>query len=104
MAFTADGNALAAHGLILQLLDAQLVVTDGGDQLARVPVDDTFPRRDGATITLRGTFGEGEANFEWRVRRVETADGKVVDEEAGDMGRKAAGAVWDLEIELEVGG
>ena len=103
MAFTADGNRIAADGLAEQLVGAQLVVTDG-DQTASAPLDDGYPIPDGAVVRLRATFGEDAANFEWRARRVENAGGLVVDIVNEDMGRKAAGAVWTLECELEIGG
>lgn len=101
MAFTTDGHELTAHGLVEQLAGASIEVSDG-TQTASTTIDDGFPQRDGATIALRATFGQSEANFEWRVHRVVTAAGLAVDEEQVDMGRKAPGAVWVLDIELQV--
>lgn len=103
MAFTAEGNGIAADGLAEQLVGATIVVTDGSQE-AEAPLSQGYPIPDGAIVRLKATFGESAANFEWRARRVKNAGGLVVDQETVDMGRKAAGAVWDLEIELELGG
>lgn len=59
-------------------------------------------RVEGASLILSATFPADEANFEWVTREVRTVKGIVVDREADDGGRKPIGAVWDLEVALDL--
>lgn len=59
-------------------------------------------RIDGASLTLTATFPADEGNFEWVAREVRTVKGVVVDHEADDGGRKPVGAVWDLEVSIDL--
>lgn len=86
-----------------------------GDEIARRPLDE-YPgfgwNEDAAldmpddeetllVITLRATFGEGVANFEWRERGVVVGD-ILIDRTVSDQGRKASGAVWEAEATLSL--
>jgi hypothetical protein len=97
---TSDGAALTAGLLARQLEGGSLEVGDGNGNAARA---DMTVAAQAAVVACEATFGEQQANFEWRVRRVLDQAGQVVDEHAEDMGRKAAGAVWTLEAEIELG-
>lgn len=59
-------------------------------------------RVDGASLILTATFPGDEANFEWVGREVRTVKGIVVDREADDGGRKPIGAIWDLEVAIDL--
>lgn len=56
---------------------------------------------DGPTLRLTATFAADQGNFEWTAREVRSA-GAVIDHEADDGGRKPAGAVWDIQIDLDL--
>lgn len=100
MALTPDALAAQASDLATRLQGCQVTVEQDPDTRTTVPANSVT--RDGATVTVTAEFGEGEANFEWRVRRVLHADGWVIDELTADMGRKVEGQVWDLEAQIEV--
>jgi hypothetical protein len=97
---TPDGRSVLAGWVAAQLVGAELVISDGTTE-ARAPLSEP-PLLDGPVVTLRAVFGEQEANFEWRQRGV-VAGGELVDVDEGDFGRKAAGAVWTLEVPIELG-
>jgi hypothetical protein len=92
--------AIAAGTSDDSLAGGSIVVSDGATR-AQVALD-APPVVAGGALTLTATFGEQEANFEWAVAEVLSAGGVVVDREAKDNGRKAAGAVWTLETVLEL--
>lgn len=75
-----------------------LRVTDGITS-ATAELDEPA-RADENALILVATFGDGDANFEWRERLVISRDGVVVDREAQDLGRKAQGSEWTLEATL----
>lgn len=77
-----------------------LRVSDGA-ATATAALDEP-PRVDGNVLTLVATFGETDANFEWRERLVISRDGVIVDREAHDHGRKAQGSEWTLEATLQL--
>ena len=74
-----------------------------GEQTANAGLDSGFPEVVGAKVTLRATFGERDAIFDWAERAVVTASGVLLDRAVGDQGRKVLGAVWVVEAELELG-
>lgn len=53
-------------------------------------------------VIMRATFGENDANFDWRERGVKLADGTLVDRTVEDGGRKAPGSVWTVETVLDL--
>jgi hypothetical protein len=59
-------------------------------------------RVEGATLTLTASFPADEANFEWVRREVRTVKGTVVDRAEEDGGRKPVGAIWDLEVAIDL--
>lgn len=59
-------------------------------------------RVDGVSLILTATFPADEANFEWVTREARTVKGVVVDRTADDGGRKPIGAIWDIEIALDL--
>lgn len=98
MSLTADGVLTVAAWIAPQLAGAQLVVSDGGEQSASAPAAVTAVEGE---ITLRAEFGELDANFEWRHRSVRVGDVDF-DVDELDMGRKPLGAIWALEVPIEV--
>jgi hypothetical protein len=59
-------------------------------------------RVDGASLILSASFPAEEANFEWVAREVRTVKGVVVDRAEDDGGRKPVGAVWDIEVAIDL--
>jgi hypothetical protein len=96
---TSDGAAAVAGLLASQLEGGQLEISDGNGGTARADMTVVTQQ---AVVVCSATFGEQQANFEWRVRRVLDRAGQAVDEHAEDMGRKSAGAVWTLEADIEL--
>lgn len=86
---------IQADGLAQILEGGWICVSDGATK--DEATIDSIDAGDGV-LTVRATFGEEQANFEWRTREVFTADGVVIDREEEDGGRKAPGAVWAVEI------
>lgn len=103
---------LTAEGatFILELLSGEtadllqggsIAVSDGGDQRASSEIE-SLRVEDGVLIAT-ARFDEGFANFDWRRRELLTRQGKVIDQLDEDLGRKAAGAVWMIAVEVELG-
>lgn len=92
--------AIAAGASDDSLAGGSIAVSDGTRRSER-PLDGT-PEVQGPTVTLTAVFGEQDANFEWASADVLSKNGVVVDREAKDNGRKAAGAVWTLQTVLEL--
>jgi hypothetical protein len=94
-----------------QLASARIVVGNGsqefaagdtrlaGEQTAQVALDGE-PQVDGASITMRATFGEQDAIFDWQERGVVTAQGVLLDRSVADGGRKVLGSVWQVTATL----
>ena len=95
---TPEARAWVAGLLAERLRDGQLVVSDG-TTTASAPVEVTI---DGAVVIVTGVFDERAANFHWQRREVLAADGTVVDALDEDLGEKMFGAIWTLEVPLEV--
>lgn len=87
------------------LVGGSLVVSDG-ERTASAPLDDPQPVVEitdrGAVLRVAATFGEDVGNFEWLVRELRSAQGVVLDRVEEDQGRKAPGAVWTLEHDVEL--
>jgi hypothetical protein len=92
--------AIAAGASDDSLAGGSIAVSDGTRRSER-PLDNP-PDVQGQTVTLTAVFGEQDANFEWASADVLSKNGVVVDREAKDNGRKAAGAVWTLQTVLEL--
>ncbi len=99
--FTSDGLNWLAVIVEERLAGAQLQVGNGETAVA-VPIESIEVAEDG-TVKLVGTFGEEQANFDWRSRSILLADGTEIDRVEEDQGRKAQGSVWTLEAEVEFG-
>lgn len=97
--WTSSGLAFAATAVRERMGAATIEVADGQGESAQADAAVTVT---GATIVLSADFGEDEASFEWRERRVLAQDGTVLDEELADQGRKAPGAIWTVEVTLDV--
>lgn len=95
---TAEARAKVASLMVDWLRGGQIVVSDGS-ATASAPAEVTL---DGATIVLTAVFDERTANFHWTRRDVVADDGTVVDSLEEDQGVKALGAIWTLEVPLEV--
>jgi hypothetical protein len=89
----------AAGWLAEALKGARLVVANGSEETAMAIAAE--PVVEDGRITLTARFGPDDANFEWSERRVMIGD-RVIDVERVDLGRKAEGATWTLETELEI--
>lgn len=112
-------------GLTDHLGSARIVVGDGsqdfspadvrltGAQTAQSDLDPGFPAVSLAEIvgdevdrvgriTLRATFGEADAAFDWQERGVVTAQGVLLDRAVSDQGRKVLGAIWECEATLDL--
>lgn len=72
--------------------------TDAEPPVLSLESDGSFAR-----LTLRGTFGEPDANFEWLETGVVSAQGVLIDRAVGDQGRKVFGSIWVTEAQLEIG-
>jgi hypothetical protein len=99
---TPEGLARWAELLARDLQGGVVIVRDGDGsaQEAKAPIENAGA--EAGAVTVLATFPEDAANFEWKVRYITTADGVIVDREALDMGRKAAGSVWRVEAVLEL--
>jgi hypothetical protein len=82
-----------------ELRGGSVVISDG-EQTDAAPISEV--RQDGGTLTVIATFDGGQANFEWKTRRVVTASGVTLDEAGEDGGRKVLGATWVVECEIEL--
>jgi hypothetical protein len=98
--FTADGLGWLG-GLVAPLLSDAVMVVSDGDQRAEQPV--SRAELDGPEITVSATFGEQDANFEWKVREV-VLGGVVLDRDEADGGRKVSGAIWEARTVISLAG
>jgi len=68
-------------------------------------VDSGYPIVSGNTVRFRATFGPDEANFEWKEWTVAngSSDAAVnLNRKVQDMGRKAPGSTWTIEVQLQI--
>jgi hypothetical protein len=102
-----SGRVLVGNGeLPFSPADTRL----SGDQTDQVDPDAGYPviqqwgdeELGGFRLVFRATFGEDKAVFDWRERGIVTAQGVLLDRSVSDQGRKVLGAVWQLEIGLEL--
>ncbi|NRQ31293.1 hypothetical protein HII36_05500 [Nonomuraea sp. NN258] len=119
------GNGSAAAGQPLTYFNnanAHLGVGDGtaaaaptqtdlqGASKVRKPMDATYPQHaDGtasgnATITFRGTFGTGDANFAWNEWAIFNAasGGRMLNRKQEALGTKTPAASWVLTVTLSL--
>lgn len=96
---TPEGIDATLSLLAGRLGEGRIEVSNGTDR-ASAPV--LGAQVDGGTLIVNAVFGDSEGNFEWRRRTVIMADGTVLDDAEGDFGRKAAGAVWAVDAEIEL--
>jgi hypothetical protein len=95
---TSEARTKVAGLMVDWLRGGEIVVSDGSDT-ASAPAEVTA---DGTTVLLTAVFDERTANFHWRRREVRDPDGTLVDALEQDQGEKAFGAIWTLEVPLEV--
>jgi hypothetical protein len=81
-------------------LEGGYVEVVNGAQSERVPI--SAVRVVGDEVTVIGTFGQSQGNFEWSERRLVSAAGEIVDTEVRDFGRKAIGSVWGVEAAIVI--
>jgi hypothetical protein len=86
--------------LARRLVDGGRLRVRNGTRSADAPIE--AAEIDGSTLTVRATFGEQEANFEWAGHEVLLDDGSVLDRTDVDYGRKAATSVTTLEVAMEL--
>lgn len=94
-----------AAGVSDDSLAAGVLWISDGESTALVTLDEApqiTVTENGARLRVVATFGEELANFEWRIREFRSEQGVVIDRTEEDQGRKAAGAVWTLEADLEL--
>lgn len=96
---TAEGRATVATLVRDWLRNGELVISDLAGATARAPAEVIA---DGTTVVVTAVFDERTANFHWRRREVRAADGTLVDALEEDYGEKTLGAIWTLEVPLEV--
>jgi hypothetical protein len=99
---TTDGATLL-WGLAIggqDRVDVLAVIGPAGEEATEV----ADVRVQDGVLTLTADFPADAANFEWVAREVRSQNGVVVDRQAEDGGRKPPGAVWTLEVELELAG
>lgn len=71
-------------------------------QKAYASMDATYPSRSGQTLSFRGTFGSGIAEFAWEEFIVDNgaASGKTLNRKAETKGTKGAGESWTLTVQI----
>jgi hypothetical protein len=96
---TDQGRAKVAALIVDWLKGGTIVVTDG-DVSASAPAELLVV--DGTTVIATAVFDEQAANFHWRRRELHASDGVVLDALDEDLGEKVTGAIWTLEVPVEV--
>lgn len=95
---TSEARAKVAALMVDWLRGGQIVVSDG-TATASAPAAIAL---DGTTIVATAVFDERTANFHWTRRELRADDGTLVDALEEDYGEKVLGAIWTLEVPLEV--
>ena len=69
---------------------------------AYAAMDATYPSRSGQTVTWRGTFGDGEGQFDWNEFTVDNGavSGKTLNRKVESKGTKGAGESWSLSVSI----
>lgn len=102
-----SGRVLVGNGTVpFTAADTRL----SGDQTAQVDPDAGYPviqqwgdeEIGGFKLVFRATFGEDQAVFDWQERGIVTAQGVLLDRSVSDQGRKVLGAIWQVEVGLEL--
>ena len=96
---TAEARAKIAELMVAWIAGGELVVYADERSSARAPIE---VAADGATVVVTAVFDERTANFHWHGRDVIAADGTLIDRLEQDLGEKTLGAIWTLEVPLEV--
>lgn len=99
MSFTPEGLSWLARLLAEEAEQACIVVSDGGELRATARASSITP--EGGQVTFTATFGEGDANFEWRKRDLVLGN-VVIDSEEQDQGRKVTGTIWTVEVTIDL--
>ena len=65
-------------------------------------MDATYPSRSGQTLSWRGTFGDGFAEYAWEEFVVDNGavSGKTLNRKVTSKGTKGAGEAWTLTVEI----
>lgn len=98
--FTPEGLSWVAALVGRNLDHAVLRVTDGDKASADAAIAEVVNEKQ--AVVLRGRFGEGEANFDWKTIGVVLSGGLEVDQADKDQGRKVAGSVWTVEHRIDL--
>jgi len=71
---------------------------------AYVSMDSTYPSRNGQTISFRGTFGAGAAEYAWEEYVVDngSVSGKTLNRKVESKGTKGAGESWSLTVQITI--
>lgn len=100
---TPDGVKWLAAWVVEELRTASIVVSDGTSSAESPVASAELVEEDGSTFAqLTTEFDSTEANFEWSRRTVRLSDGREIDAEEADGGRKVAGQVWEYEVRIKV--
>jgi hypothetical protein len=99
VSLTPEGAAAFALWASLPLSEAVVVVRND-TQEARAFTQGP-PVVTGGVVTLTAVFRENEANFDWQERQVVLGE-EILDSERGDFGRKSEGAIWTVEVPIEL--
>jgi hypothetical protein len=69
---------------------------------AYASMDATYPSRSGQTLSWRGTFGDGDAEYDWEEFVVDngSVSGKTLNRKVTSKGAKGAGESWTLAVEI----
>ena len=103
--FTPEGYKWLADWIAEEAQGGWIVVSDGAGQSEVASITEIeVTEGESPTVICRATFTGDRANFEWAKRAVKLTDGTVIDVNEDDAGRKVEGAVWDVEVEIEVSG
>lgn len=70
-----------------------------------VAMEASYPSRSGQTVTWRGVFGSGVANFDWReftVANGNSNSAKNLNRKVSTQGTKASGQTWTLDLSITI--
>lgn len=83
---------------------AQTGIIATGSEMASALVDSGFPTVSGRTMVFAATFGDADANFDWREISVVNGTGTnavSLNRKVGDFGTKATGT-WTVQISISL--
>jgi len=76
-----------------------------GSNIAYIGMDTGYPSRTDQTVTWRATFGDTDANFDWKEFTVANGSSNTatnINRKQTDQGTKSSGSTWELEVQLTI--